>query len=203
MESIIPESLRALTRWPRSPRTLGTRLTFAKKYTGKPRVGRPTNNNNTEISDDIDKANFINSYFTFIGENLSQKHSIPDDFDILNHIYRISPTTYSTEISITQIAKVKAKKAPGRLVQMGSHQKFYPWSNLLLLMAYSLFFTKAQVWTNFLIYGNKLKLFQSTRKAPFLMFRIKDQFLYSAFLVSSLRIKSVLLLIVTCKLAIS
>ena len=26
MESIIPESLRALTRWPKSPRTLGTRL---------------------------------------------------------------------------------------------------------------------------------------------------------------------------------
>ena len=75
------------------------------------------NNNNTEISDDIDKANLINSSFTSIGENLSQKHSIHDDFDILNHIYRISPTTYSTEISITQIAKdlekVKAKKAPG------------------------------------------------------------------------------------------
>ena len=75
------------------------------------------NNNNTEISDDIDKANFINSYFTSIGENLSQKQSIPDDFDVLNHIYRISPTTHSTEISITQIAKdlekVKAKKAPG------------------------------------------------------------------------------------------
>ena len=74
-------------------------------------------NNNTEISDDIDKANFINSYFTSIGENLSQKHSTPDDFDILNHIYSISPTTYSTEISITQITKdlekVKAKKAPG------------------------------------------------------------------------------------------
>ena len=75
------------------------------------------NNNNTEISDDIDRANFINSYFTSIGENLSQKHSIPDDFDVLNHIYRISRTTHSTEISITQIAKdlekVKAKKAPG------------------------------------------------------------------------------------------
>ena len=75
------------------------------------------NNSNTEISHDIDKANFINSYFTSIGENLSQKHSIPDDLDMLNHIYRISPTTYSTEISITQIAKdlekVKAKKAPG------------------------------------------------------------------------------------------
>ena len=75
------------------------------------------NNNNTEISDDDDKANFINSYFTSIGENLSQKHSIPDDFDILNHIYIMSPTTYSMEIRITQIAKdlekVKAKKAPG------------------------------------------------------------------------------------------
>ena len=31
MESIIPESLRALTRWPRSPRTLGTRLGWTKK----------------------------------------------------------------------------------------------------------------------------------------------------------------------------
>ena len=27
IKSIIPESLRALTRWPKSPRTLGTRLT--------------------------------------------------------------------------------------------------------------------------------------------------------------------------------
>ena len=54
------------------------------------------NNNNTEVSDDINKANFINSYLTSIGENLSQKHSIPDDFDILNHIYRISPTNLIT-----------------------------------------------------------------------------------------------------------
>lgn len=75
------------------------------------------NSNNTEISDDIDKGTFINSYFRSVGENLSQKRSIPDDFDILNHIYRISPTPYSMEISITQITrdleKVKAKKAPG------------------------------------------------------------------------------------------
>ena len=85
------------------------------------------NNNNTEISDDIDKANFINSYFTSIGENLSQTLSIPDDFDVLNHIYRISPTTHSTEISITQIAKDLEKVKPRRpLDQMGSHQKFYP-----------------------------------------------------------------------------
>ena len=34
------------------------------------------NNNITEISDDIDKANFFNSYFTSIGENQSQKHSV-------------------------------------------------------------------------------------------------------------------------------
>ena len=61
-------------------------------------------NNNTEISDGIDiKANFINSYFSSIGENLLQRHSTPGHFDILNHIYRISPTTYSMEISITQI----------------------------------------------------------------------------------------------------
>ena len=45
------------------------------------------NNNNTEIPDDIDKANFINSYFTSIGENLSQKHCIPDDFDIMTESY--------------------------------------------------------------------------------------------------------------------
>ena len=75
------------------------------------------NNNNTEISDDVDKGTFINFFSRSVGENLSQKRSIPDDFDILNHIYRISPTTYSMEISITQITrdleKVKARKAPG------------------------------------------------------------------------------------------
>ena len=75
------------------------------------------NNNNIEISDDVDKADFINSYFTSIREDLSQKHSIPDDFEMLNHIYRISPTIQSTEINISQVVKdlenVKAKKASG------------------------------------------------------------------------------------------
>lgn len=71
------------------------------------------NNSNIEISNDIDKADFINSYFTSIGEDLSQKHSIPDDFEMLNHIYLIPPTIQSMEINISQVVKdlenVKAK----------------------------------------------------------------------------------------------
>ena len=46
MESIIPESLRALTRWPKSPRTLGTRLTHTKSVLARhailtPKIGMP------------------------------------------------------------------------------------------------------------------------------------------------------------------
>ena len=83
------------------------------------------NNNNTEISDDIVKANFINSYFTSIGENLSQKHSIDDDFDILNHIYRISPTTYifyGKKVLLKLLKTLKRWKPRRSLDQMGSHQ---------------------------------------------------------------------------------
>jgi len=71
------------------------------------------NNSNIEISNDIDKADFINSYFTSIREDLSQKHSIRDDFEMLNHIYLIPPTIQSMEINISQVVKdlenVKAK----------------------------------------------------------------------------------------------
>ena len=80
------------------------------------------NNNNTEISDDIVKANFINSYFTSIGENLSQKHSIDDDFDILNHIYRISPTTYIFYGKKYCSNCLKRWKPRRSLDQMGSHK---------------------------------------------------------------------------------
>ena len=154
------------------------------------------------ISDDIDNANFINSYFTSIGENLTQKHSIPDDFDVLNHIYRISPSTHSTEISITQIAKdlekVKAKKAPG---PDGISSKVL--SLIKSSAADGLFtvFHKSSTLNKFPDIWKQAKIIPVYKKAPFLS-QITDQFLYSAFLVSSLRIKSALLLIVTCKLAI-
>lgn len=52
-----------------------------------------------------------------VGKNLSQKHTLPDDFDVLYHIHRISPTTQTVELNVAQIAndleKVKAKKASG------------------------------------------------------------------------------------------
>ena len=75
------------------------------------------NNNNIEISNDIDKADFINFFTTSVEEDLSQKHYIPDDFEMLNHIDRISPTIQSTGINFSQVVKdlenVKANRAPG------------------------------------------------------------------------------------------
>ena len=159
------------------------------------------NNNNPEMSDDIDKANFINSYFTSIGENLSQKHSIPDDFDIMNHIYRISPTTYSTETSITQIAKdlekVKAKKAPG---PDGISSKVL--SLIKSSAADGLFsvFHKSSSLNKFSDIWKQAKITPVYKKGSFSDVS-NYRPIYSAFLVSSLRIKSVLLLIVTCRLA--
>lgn len=55
-----------------------------------------------------------------------ENHFMPEDFDMMNHIYGISPIIQSTTIDITKIAadleKVNAKKASG---QMASHHVPY------------------------------------------------------------------------------